>query len=62
LPKKNGFEVYREVRALYPTLCILFITGYSDFKSPQLDPYVLGFLQKPFSMGQLLNKIKTIKK
>lgn len=57
LPDIDGFEVGRRLRAAWPSLNIVFISGHGDARDvPSVDPN-MAFLQKPFTVEALLAKI-----
>ena len=59
LPKMRGAELAREVVAMSPSVITLYISGYTDRGLVDYDPAnsMVGFLQKPFALGTLLEKI-----
>lgn len=62
MPKKNGFEVFKEISALRPDLKIIFLSGYSE---SVLDEKVLRdkrvtFIMKPVSPLSLLKKVRDV--
>ncbi len=59
LPKLGGAEVAREVARTSPQAVTLFMSGYTDRELLDYDPENLrtGFLQKPFGLRTLLEKI-----
>ena len=62
MPEMNGKELARRVQAVRPGIKCLFISGHTaDILAPQgiLDPSV-HFIQKPFSMTELAETIRTI--
>jgi len=55
MPRMNGNETFRAIRALCPAMPVVFSSGYSlqDIAvSPTQDPTV-GFVQKPYTLKQL---------
>ncbi|MDD5225831.1 MAG: PAS domain S-box protein [Candidatus Omnitrophica bacterium] len=58
MPKMNGKELALQIRKTIPGLKVIFMSGYSE----QLvaDMKDSGFLQKPFSHGQLSVKVWSI--
>ena len=60
MPDMNGKELADKISHIYPEIKTLFISGYySDILSSQNEEY---FLQKPFSMNELANKVGMILK
>lgn len=60
MPDMNGKELADKISLIYPEIKTLFISGYySDILSSQNEEY---FLQKPFSMNELANKVGMILK
>ena len=59
LPKLSGAELAREVAAMSPDVVTLFISGYTDRGLVSYDPHdsTVGFLQKPFALRTLLEKL-----
>ena len=60
MPKKNGAEVYNELRNDYITPFILVSSDIDKFKEQFLEPLNCGFLDKPFFEKQLIQKIEEI--
>ncbi len=60
MPRKNGVEVYRAVKAIKPNVRVLFSSGYSHEIGPLKDVFreQVGYISKPFSSQQLLRKIR----
>jgi two-component system, cell cycle sensor histidine kinase and response regulator CckA len=59
LPKKSGAELAREVSILSPDVATLYMSGYTDRNLADYDPAssTVGFLQKPFALQTLLEKL-----
>lgn len=62
LPQMNGRELYRRIAADRPRIRVLYMSGYSDSTAAHLDipDPALHFLQKPFSVQILLQKIRAL--
>jgi nitrogen-specific signal transduction histidine kinase/CheY-like chemotaxis protein len=62
LPKKNGKEVYEEVKKARPGLKVLFTSGYSAdvIHAKGIVDEGLHFISKPANMRELLQKIRDV--
>jgi signal transduction histidine kinase/CheY-like chemotaxis protein len=49
MPGEDGSQTFARIRELYPTLPIIFMSGYEPQSVPKAD----GFLHKPFTLSQL---------
>jgi CheY-like chemotaxis protein len=60
LPKLSGAEVAREVIMMSPKVMTLYMSGYTDRGLVDYDPSNsrTGFLQKPFALQTLLQKLR----
>jgi two-component system, cell cycle sensor histidine kinase and response regulator CckA len=60
LPKLSGAELAREVAKVSPKAVTLYMSGYTDRELIDYDPAssTVGFLQKPFALRTLLEKIR----
>lgn len=59
LPKKDGFELAKEIRHIDPAVPILFLTAKS-LKEDRLQGFEIGgddYITKPFSIEELIMKI-----
>ncbi|MHA1819757.1 MAG: response regulator [Promethearchaeota archaeon] len=61
LPKVSGLEVYNLIKSLNADLPVLIMTGYTDMEISGLRDNDLGILPKPFSINELLLRLKHIK-
>ncbi len=63
MPGINGMEFLGALRQLSPDLPVLFMTAYADTKLviEALRNRCDGFLEKPFSLQQLVEEIEGIK-
>ena len=62
MPKKNGGEVYREIRTVRPDIKVLFMSGYPEDtvgKQGILGPGI-NFISKPISPTELLKKVREV--
>lgn len=60
LPKLGGFELAGRLRAQYPGLHVLFMSGYTEhacLENEMLDPD-RNFIQKPFTLDTLTRKVR----
>jgi CheY-like chemotaxis protein len=59
LPVLSGGEVYRRMKAIKPDVKVLLTSGYSATGPPReiLAQGCCGFIQKPFTLGELSGKI-----
>lgn len=60
MPHMDGVALYHAVRAKYPQLKILFMSGYplQDREGEEFSD--LQWVQKPFSLSQLAKKLRTL--
>jgi CheY-like chemotaxis protein len=62
MPTIPGFEVLKFIKQHVPSLDVIMLTGYADFKLA-IEAKTLGakdFIAKPFMRQDLLNTIKTV--
>lgn len=57
MPKMGGIELTEHLKKEYPDLRILYMSGYSDQMWKGENPF---FLQKPFALKTLMEKIREI--
>lgn len=60
MPKVDGMELARKVRATYPGIRVLFISGYADdivFEQKEVEG-ATGFLSKPFTVDSLRERVR----
>ena len=62
MPKKNGKEVFDEVRKVQPRVKALFTSGYTGdvVLDKGVHDGVVDFIQKPLSPNELLLKVRTV--
>jgi two-component system cell cycle sensor histidine kinase/response regulator CckA len=62
MPAMDGPTLVREVRAINPVLKIILISGYAEdaFRNELGRDQTLAFLPKPFSLKQLISKVKEV--
>jgi PAS domain S-box-containing protein len=60
LADRSGRELAEKLREKLPTLKVLYISGYTDDESVRsgIRPAGAKFLQKPFTLGALLGKVR----
>ena len=58
----TGHAWARGIRATEPTLPVVLMSGYaqSDTEFRRIKPKASGFLQKPFSVDELKNLIRSV--
>jgi len=62
MPKKDGFTLAKEIRTENPTIPIIFLTAKSQ-TSDVVEGFTIGgndYLKKPFSMEELIVRIKSL--
>jgi two-component system cell cycle sensor histidine kinase/response regulator CckA len=62
MPGMNGYEIYHQLKMIQPKLKILLASGYTGGQSEKglISIGFNGFLQKPFDLKRLSEKIKNI--
>jgi CheY-like chemotaxis protein len=62
MPRMGGHEVFLRLKALNPRVKALLSTGYSQNGKAQeiLDSGVMGFIQKPYQLNELLCKLNSV--
>ena len=62
LPDANGFEFFRELRATYPDLPVIFLTARSEVVDRIVGLEIGGddYLTKPFSPRELTARVKAV--
>lgn len=62
MPKKSGFEAYREMCAINPSVPSIFVTGYNT--AQKTNPVYVGndanIIQKPYSIELLSQRIREV--
>ncbi len=61
MPELGGEETFERLRARWPDLPVVFSSGYSvdGALSDLLDRGVVGYIQKPYSLDDLLQAVRT---
>jgi len=63
LPDKDGLEVIRDIRSISPTpLLVVSARGQEKEKIEALDQGADDYITKPFYMGELLARIRVVKR
>lgn len=62
MPHMSGTELAAKLLDAKPELCVIFMTGYSEFSGKNLDsiPGGASLLQKPFSRSTLLERVREV--
>lgn len=62
MPGMKGTTMIEKISAIYPNIKVIFMSGYAEdaFFSSFGSEHKFNFLQKPFSLKQLVTKVKTI--
>ena len=62
MPQMSGRELADKLTALRPDLRVLYVSGYTDDAMLQSGSFPPGtaFLQKPFTLGSLLGKVREV--
>lgn len=62
MPKKNGMEVYHEIKKINPYIKVIFISGYSRevIFDKGIDDEEFNFISKPLSLIPLLQKVREV--
>jgi DNA-binding response OmpR family regulator len=64
LPRKNGFELVREMKSRRPTPVMLMSAVYTDqdqsTRTVQLGALADGYLTKPFDLVELLAQVRQL--
>jgi len=61
MPGMSGYEIYHQLKEIQPKVKILLASGYTGIQSEkQIESIGFnGYLQKPFTLKQLSEKIET---
>jgi len=61
MPHMDGVETFREMHRISPTVKAILCSGFNETDTTdQLDEGIAGFLQKPYRMAVLKEKIKDV--
>jgi two-component system, cell cycle sensor histidine kinase and response regulator CckA len=60
MPEMNGFELANQIKARYPGVPVLYVSGYAEESvvSEQFAKLGAVFLRKPFTLEELVGKVK----
>jgi signal transduction histidine kinase/CheY-like chemotaxis protein len=59
MPAMDGPETFERIRQLRPSLPVVMMSGYhEDELRPDLDARISGFIQKPFTPGELARRVR----
>lgn len=62
MPNMNGEETFRELRLLQPELKVILSSGYNEQEATShfVGTGLAGFIQKPYTQNQLIQKVKEV--
>ena len=62
MPHVDGVEAYREIRKLRPDIPVLLMSGFNEQEaiSQFTGESIAGFLQKPFGIEELKQRVKQL--
>jgi PAS domain S-box-containing protein len=62
MPEMNGPELFAEISRRYPHIRVLFMSGYTEEVTARhgIDASGINFIQKPFTVNQLAEKIRAV--
>jgi CheY-like chemotaxis protein len=62
MPRMHGLSTFREMKRLRPDIPVILCSGYDELQATQHFPNegLAGFLQKPYSLEDLKNKIESV--
>ena len=62
MPRKNGTEVYDEIRKIDPDVKVLFVSGYARevIVNKSFQDGAIDFIAKPLSPQVLLTKVREV--
>jgi signal transduction histidine kinase/CheY-like chemotaxis protein len=59
MPEMSGTEAFDRIQAIRPGLPVVLMSGYHEEElRPELDARICGFIQKPFTPGDLARKMR----
>jgi len=62
MPRMGGGELIRQLKAIYPSLRVIYMSGYTDdaVDRAELAAPTTRFLQKPVSYPQLARELREV--
>lgn len=57
----NGIEFAKEIKMIYPTINIIFVTGYSEYAIEAFRLKASGYLLKPFTKEDIQKEIEDLR-
>jgi DNA-binding NtrC family response regulator len=62
MPRKNGKEALREMRARRPELKAMIVSGYAEdvFTQSELQEFKVTFVEKPVEPNYLMRKVRQV--
>jgi CheY-like chemotaxis protein len=62
MPRMNGIEAFQAMKEIKPKLRVILTSGYSeqDVVGQIADRRLTGFVQKPFQLGTLAEKVREL--
>ena len=60
MPKTNGLSLAEEIKATYPQIALVFVTGYSEYAINAFQLHADGYLTKPISVDDVKAEIAHI--
>jgi DNA-binding NtrC family response regulator len=61
MPGMNGQDLARQLTSRHPALKTIYMSGYADvFGSPKGQELTRSFIQKPFTLESLTEKVKEV--
>lgn len=61
MPGMSGMELARRLKAMHPTLNIVFATGYSDYMADAFALHSSGYLMKPITADKVLRELQDLR-
>jgi two-component system, LytTR family, response regulator len=58
MPKKNGIEAMKECLSFYPTLRVIFITGYEEYAVEAFRLHAIDYVIKPYEKTRLYQALE----